>query len=88
MIEVGMNKKKLFQQILNNQKNVKYNDFVVILEAFGFNRSRSEGSHSIYRNEAVTEIINIQNVNGEAKPYQIKQFFSLVEKYNLRMEEK
>ena len=38
------------------------------------------------KNETVTEIINIQNVNGEAKPYQIRQFFSLVEKYNLRME--
>ncbi|MCL2065914.1 MAG: hypothetical protein FWG99_00420 [Treponema sp.] len=24
---------KLFQQILNSQKNVKYNDFIVILEA-------------------------------------------------------
>jgi len=87
MYDIGVNKIKLFRQILNNQKNVKYNDFVVILEAFGFYRTRSEGSHSIYRNEAVTEIINIQNVNGEAKPYQIRQFFSLVEKYNLRMEE-
>jgi len=25
---------------------------------------------------------------GEAKPYQIRQFFSPVEKYNLRIEEK
>jgi predicted RNA binding protein YcfA (HicA-like mRNA interferase family) len=83
-----MNKRKLLQQILNNQKNVKFNDFVIILEAFGFYRARSEGSHTIFKNEAVKEIINIQNVNGEAKPYQIRQFFSLVEKYNLRMEEK
>ena len=74
--------------MLNNQKNVKYSDFVVILEAFGFFRKRGEGGHSIYKNETVKEIINIQNVNGEAKPYQIRQFFSLVEKYNLRMEEK
>ena len=73
--------------MLNNQKNVKYNDFVIILEAFRFYRTRGEGGHSIYKNEAVKEIINIQNVNGEAKPYQIRQFFSLVEKYNLRMEE-
>ena len=83
---MGVNKKKLFQKILNSQKNVKYNDFVIILEAFGFYRTRGEGSHSIYRNETVEEFINIQNVNGEAKPYQIRQFFSLVEKYNLRME--
>ena len=83
-----MNKEKLFQQILNNQKNVKYSDFVIILEAFKFYLTRSEGSHSIYKNKTIPEIINIQNVNGEAKPYQIKQFFSLIEKYNLKMEEK
>ena len=73
--------------MLNNQKNVKYNDFAVILEAFKFYRTKGEGSHGIYKNDAVKEIINIQNVNGEAKPYQIRQFFSLIEKYNLRMEE-
>jgi len=83
-----VNKTKLFLQILNSQKNVKYNDFVIVLESFGFYCKRSEGSHNIYKNEAVAEVINIQNVNGEAKPYQIRQFFSLVEKYNLRMEEK
>ncbi len=31
--------------------------------------------------------INIQNFNGDAKPYQIKQFLSIVEKYNLKMGE-
>ena len=81
-----MNKQRLLQRILNNQKNVKFNDFVTILEAFGFFRARTEGSHNIFKNNSVNEIINIQNVNGEAKPYQIKQFFSLVEKYNLKMD--
>ena len=33
----------------------------------------------------VPELLNIQNVNGEAKPYQIKQFLRLVERYNLKM---
>ena len=82
-----MNKRKLLGQILNNQKNVKYNDFVLILEAFGFYKTRTEGSHNIFKNTCVNEIINIQNVNGEAKPYQIKQFFSLIEKYNLKLED-
>ena len=36
-------------------------------------------------NKEINEIINIQNYKGEAKPYQIKQFLSLVEKYNLKM---
>ena len=82
-----MNKQKLLKQILNSQKNVKFNDFITILEAFGFTRARGEGSHNIYRNALVNEIINVQNINGEAKPYQIKQFFALVEKYNLKLED-
>lgn len=65
----------------------KYNEFVYIVESFGFINSRTEGSHTIFKNSKVSEIINIQNVNGEAKSYQIKQFLSLVEKYNLEMEE-
>ena len=82
-----MNKRKLLQQIVNNQKNVKFNSFVIVLEAFGFYRARTDGSHHIFKSSAVNQFINIQNVNGEAKPYQIKQFFSIVEKYNLEMEE-
>ncbi|MDR2733738.1 MAG: type II toxin-antitoxin system HicA family toxin [Spirochaetota bacterium] len=82
-----MNKQKLLQQILSNQKNVKYNDFVTILEAYGFYHARAEGSHNIFRNVSVKEITNIQNVHGEVKPYQIRQLFSLIEKYNLKMEE-
>ena len=82
-----MNKKKLFKQICNNIKNVKFNDFTIILQAFGFFETRSDGSHFIYKNDDINEWINIQNKNGEAKPYQIKQFLSLIEKYNLEMEE-
>jgi len=76
----------MLQQILNNQKNVKFGNFVVILEAFGFYRARTDGSHHIYKRDDVCEIISIQNVSGEAKPYQIRQFFSVVEKHNLELE--
>jgi predicted RNA binding protein YcfA (HicA-like mRNA interferase family) len=61
---------------------------VTLVEAFGFNHMRADGSHNIFKNEAVVEIINIQNEKGEAKPYQIKQFLAIVEKYNLQMEDK
>ncbi len=33
----------------------------------------------------VRELVNLQNVNGKAKPYQVRQFFQLVEKYNLQL---
>jgi len=82
-----MNKKKLLAKIINSQKNVQFNDFLTIVEAFGFYHTRGEGSHAIYRKDSVSEFINLQNENGKAKPYQIKQFLALVEKYNLKMED-
>ena len=82
-----MNKKKLLMQVYNNNKNVKFKDFIILVEAFGFFSTRSEGSHLIYKNNEINEWINLQNKNGEAKPYQIKHFLSLIEKYNMEMEE-
>ena len=35
----------------------------------------------------VTELVNLQEVQGKAKPYQISQFLQLVEKYNLKLGE-
>jgi len=33
--------------------------------------------------EGIKELLNFQNVGGKAKPYQVKQFLKIVEKYNL-----
>ena len=81
-----MDKHKMLQKIYNNNKNVKFSDFILIVEAFGFFLMRSKGSHFIYKNSSINEWINLQTKDGEAKPYQIKQFLSLVEKYRLEME--
>jgi len=35
----------------------------------------------------VPELLNLQDVRGEAKPYQIRQLMKLVERYNLKLEE-
>jgi len=82
-----MTKEKLFQRILKNKKNVKFNEFLSLVEVFGFEFDRQDGSHHVYKNIGVAEILNLQNHNGEAKPYQIKQFLNYVEKYNLKMED-
>ena len=82
-----MNKRKLLEKIYNNNKNVKFNDLVVLVEAFGFVLTRSNGSHLIYKNFEINEWLNLQNKNGEAKPYQVKQFLEYIEIYNLQMEE-
>lgn len=82
-----MNKQKLLLQILNNQKNVNFNDFVALVEAFGFLRERVVGSHNIFTHAAIPEFLNIQNDRGKAKSYQINQFLTLIEKHDLGMED-
>jgi len=82
-----LNKRKLLQKIYNNNKNVSFGDFVTLVEAFGFNRIRVKGSHNIFAKDDVNDLVNIQNDNGQAKPYQIKQFLALVEMNRLRLED-
>ena len=45
------------------------------------------GSHHIYVHADIPELVNLQNVNGQAKPYQVKQLLRLIERYNLQMED-
>jgi len=60
---------------------------VNLLEGFGFQRQRVSGSHHIFVHPDLPELLNLQEVRGEAKPYQIKQFLRLVERYDVRLED-
>ena len=57
----------------------------------GRSLSRSDrslaGSHHIFARPDVPELINLQAVKGQAKPYQVRQFLKLVERYGLSLEE-
>ena len=59
---------------------------VLLVEKFGFLLSRTNGSHHIFVHVDVRELVNLQNVNGQVKPYQVRQFMELVERYNLQLE--
>lgn len=82
-----MKNRKLLEKVLSGSKNIHFNDFVTLIEAFGFSLSPISGSHHIYNHTQVPEIINIQNINGKAIPYQVRQFLSIVEQYNLNLED-
>ena len=82
-----MNKRKLLEKVLASPKNVRFKDMAALVEAFGFQLSRVKGSHHIFVRSGVVELVILQNVDGKAKPYQIRQFLQLVEWYNLTMED-
>jgi len=81
-----MKKKKLLQKILTATNNIRFIEIVACVESFGFELDRVSGSHHIFTHPAIPELLNLQNVKGKAKSYQIKQFLILIEKHNLQME--
>ena len=82
-----MDKRKLLRKLLTGSKNVRLKEMTTIAEAYGFECDRISGGHHIFAHSDIPELINLQNVKGKEKPYQIKQFLKIVEKYNLHLEE-
>ena len=80
-----MNRRRLLLRILNGSRNVAFSDFVNLIEGFGFRLSRARGSHHIYVHPDVRELVNLQDVGGQVKPYQVRQVLKLVERYHLRL---
>jgi predicted RNA binding protein YcfA (HicA-like mRNA interferase family) len=66
--------------------NVSFTDMRRLVEAFGFELKRTSGSHHVFVHPDVRELVSLQEVHGQAKPYQIRQFLRLVERYALSLE--
>ena len=79
---------KLLKKLLSGSKNIRFDEMAALAEAFGFQLSRVRGSHHVFEHPGIPEIINLQNVNGQAKSYQIRQFLTIVEKHNLTLEDR
>ena len=82
-----MKPRKVLERILGGSKNIQFKDFVGLVKAYGFELSRVTGSHHIFMHPEIDELVNLQEVQGKAKPYQIRQFLKLVEEHNLTLAE-
>ena len=60
--------------------------FERLIQMFGFKLLRSSGSHRIFSHPDVQELLNLQDVRGVVKPYQVRQFLRLVECYDVKLE--
>jgi len=83
-----MKRRKLLARLAaGSLQNVAFRDLDDLAGGFGFRLSRQSGSHRIYAHPVVAELLNLQDVGGAAKPYQIRQLLRLVERYDLRLED-
>jgi predicted RNA binding protein YcfA (HicA-like mRNA interferase family) len=56
-----------------------------LVEALGFKLARVSGSHHIFVHTGIPELVNLQEVDGKCKPYQVRQVLRLVDRYKLEL---
>jgi len=80
-----VNRRRLLRRLSQGSlNNVRFSDLVDLAEGLGFRLARTKG----FAHPSIPEMVNLQNTNGEAKPYQIRQLLRLVERYNLMLEDR
>ncbi len=88
-----MDSHKLWKRLVQGDlANVRFSDMLRLAQSCGFVLRRVKGSHHLMAHPEAAELINLQQVDlqqvdGHAKPYQIRQFLRLVERYNLHIED-
>jgi predicted RNA binding protein YcfA (HicA-like mRNA interferase family) len=68
--------------------NVAFADLCNLAEGLGFELRRVSGSHHVFAHPDIPQLINLQSLQGQAKPYQVRQLLRLVERYNLRLKDR
>ena len=63
-----MRRRRLLRRLLVGSRNVSFADLQNLMEGFGFRLARVRGSHHSFSHPEVAELINIQEVEGQAKP--------------------
>ena len=80
-------RRRLLDRLLSGSRTIRFADAVACAEAFGLRLARIKGSHHIFVHPDVPELANLQSVAGKAKPYQVRQLLTIIERYNLHMRE-
>lgn len=83
-----MDERKLLTRLSRGTvANVAFADLCSLAEGLGFELRRVRESHHVFTHPDIPQLINLQSVHGQAKPYQIRQLMRLVERYDLRLED-
>jgi predicted RNA binding protein YcfA (HicA-like mRNA interferase family) len=77
--------KKILELARAGSRNLRFTDVARLVESLGFQLARVNGSHHIFTHAAMPELVNLQDVAGKAKPYQVRQILKLVDRYKLTL---
>jgi predicted RNA binding protein YcfA (HicA-like mRNA interferase family) len=71
----------------NPSQIIAFRDFERLLVAYGFVLKRIRGSHRAYKHPVVPELLTIQPRGKDARPYQVRRFLDMTERFGLEVNE-
>ena len=78
---------ELYERAQSSPNNFSFSDLCYLVEGLGYELKRSKGSHRIYKCKKIHDrydaMINVQDYNGKAKPYQVRKVLQIIEAYDL-----
>lgn len=75
---------KLYAALLaNSSKSITFAQFEALLRNAGFTLARQKGSHRHYVHPSVPEILTVLPDGKGVKPYLVRRFLELVDRYGL-----
>jgi hypothetical protein len=74
---------KLLQKALESPGGLRFSELCQLAENYGFREDRVRGSHHVYVKEGLSRPLNFQDVDGEAKDYQVRQLLDLLRELGL-----
>ena len=74
---------QLIEQMRKNPKNIRFVDLIKVCKHYFGEPRQTGGSHTVFKTPWHGDPrINLQNDGGKAKPYQVKQVLSALDKLN------
>jgi len=83
--ESNSRKRKVLEMVLAGTHNIRFDELCRLAEAFGCRLERVSGSHHIDEHPQSDRPLNLQNVGGKAKAYQVRQLLRDIEEFHLTM---
>jgi hypothetical protein len=72
---------KIVAAMRENPRNVRYDDLLKVCEHYFGAPRRTSGSHAVFKTPWPGDPrVNIQNGNGQAKAYQVRQVLAAIDK--------
>ena len=78
-----MDKREIYEKLKRAPANIRFEEICKDAVDFGFMYKGGHGSHRIFVRQGIREMLNFQNVKGMVKPYQVRQFVKIIDKYDL-----